>query len=70
MYMCMYIYIWLNHFAVYLKLTQHCKLTILQLRKRKNTAFESINVRLNKHKKQKLCSDNWQGFAVVDFAYI
>ena len=25
-----YIYIWLNHFAVQQKLTQHCKSTILQ----------------------------------------
>ena len=28
--MYIYIYIKLNHFAVYLKLTQHCKSTILQ----------------------------------------
>ena len=27
------IYLSMNHFAVYLKLTQHCKLTILQLKK-------------------------------------
>ena len=27
-----YIYVKLNHFAVYLKLTQHCKLTIFQLK--------------------------------------
>ena len=25
-----YIYIWLNHFAMHLKLTKHCKATILQ----------------------------------------
>ena len=25
-----YVYVQLNHFAVHLKLTQHCKLTILQ----------------------------------------
>ena len=29
-----YLYIELNHFAVHLKLTQYCKSTILQLRKR------------------------------------
>ena len=42
--MCVYIYIYththtymkLNHFAVHLKLTQHCKSTILQLKKRGN----------------------------------
>ena len=27
--MCI-VYVWLNHFAVYLKLTQHCKSTIIQ----------------------------------------
>ena len=25
-----YVYVYLNHFAVYLKLTQHCKSTTLQ----------------------------------------
>ena len=30
----MYVYVQLNHFAVHLKLTQHCKLTILQLEKK------------------------------------
>ena len=30
-----YIYISLNHFAVHLKLTQHCKSTILQFKKKK-----------------------------------
>ena len=29
----MYIYVLLNHFAVHQKLTQHCKLTILQFKK-------------------------------------
>ena len=28
-----YIYVLLNHFAVYLKLAQHCKLTIFQFLK-------------------------------------
>ena len=28
-----YIYVELNHFAVHQKLTQHCKLTILQFKK-------------------------------------
>ena len=38
---------------------QHCKLTILQLKKKKNpTTFEPINVRLNRHEKQKLCNNN------------
>ena len=38
---------------------QHCKLTILQLKKKKKkpTTFEPINVRLNRHEKQKLCND-------------
>ena len=30
---CIYIYIYLNHFTVHLKLIQHCKLTIVQLKK-------------------------------------
>ena len=30
-----HIYIKLNHFAVHLKLTQHCKLIILQLKRKK-----------------------------------
>ena len=29
-------YIWPSHFAVHLKLTQYCKLTILQFKKNKN----------------------------------
>ena len=29
-----YIYIYLNHFAVHLKLTQYCKSTIFQLKKK------------------------------------
>ena len=33
-YMCVYIYIYVNHFAVQQKLTQHCKSTILQFRER------------------------------------
>ena len=37
-YMCVYIYIYihikLNQFAVHQKLTQHCKSTILQLKRR------------------------------------
>ena len=27
---CVYVYVQLNHFAVHLKLTQHCKSNILQ----------------------------------------
>ena len=27
-----YVYVDLNHFALYLKLTQHCKLTVLQFK--------------------------------------
>ena len=39
LWVCVYIYVWLiyvymNHFAVHLKLTQHCKSTILQLKKK------------------------------------
>ena len=39
MYICVYTYIYmaLNHFAVPLKLTQHCKSTILQLKKKRNS---------------------------------
>ena len=29
-------YVQLNHFAVHRKLTQHCKSTVLQLKKKKN----------------------------------
>ena len=32
-YIYIYIYIYLNHFTVHLKLIQHCKLTIVQLKK-------------------------------------
>ena len=32
----MYVYIKLNHFAIHLKLTQYCKSTLLQLKKKKN----------------------------------
>ena len=28
-----YTYVYMNHFAVHLKLTRHCKLTILQFKK-------------------------------------
>ena len=28
--LCVYIYIYMIHFAVHMKLTQHCKLTIFQ----------------------------------------
>ena len=31
-----FIYVELNHFAAHLKLTQHCKSTILQLKRKKN----------------------------------
>ena len=37
----MYIYIWLNHFAVQQKSTQHCKSTIFQLKKC-NPGFDSF----------------------------
>ena len=30
---CEKLYIYMNHFAVHLKLTQHCKLTICQFKK-------------------------------------
>ena len=33
-YVCVYIYV--NHFAVHLKLTRHCKSTILQLKKKES----------------------------------
>ena len=34
--MCIHINIYLNNFAVHQKLTQHCKSTILQLKKNEN----------------------------------
>ena len=34
MHMCIYKYIKLKHFAIYLKLTQNCKSTILQLKEK------------------------------------
>ena len=50
-YMCVYIYIYiiyiykkLNHFAVYLKLTQRCKSTIFQYK----NIFKSKGVSLNR----------------------
>ena len=76
-YLHTYIYIYLYVYNyIYMELSccifeiQHCKLTILQLKKKKNpTTFEPINVRLNRHEKQKLCNNNWHGF-VVNFASI
>ena len=38
-----YIYIYSNHFAVHLKLTQHCKSPILQFKKKRNTNMILIN---------------------------
>ena len=38
-YIYIYIYIKLNHFAVDLKLTQHCKSTILQLKIKKMVPY-------------------------------
>ena len=38
----LYVYAWLNHFAVHVKLTQHCKSTVLQYKikiKKKNKVF-------------------------------
>ena len=35
---CIYVYRQLSHFAVHLKLTQHCKSTIFQLKKKKQTS--------------------------------
>ena len=37
MYVCLCVYVSLNHFAIQQKLTQHCKSTILQLKKKKKT---------------------------------
>ena len=39
-YMC----VKLNHFAVYLKLTHHCKSTILELKKKKGTSLRVRSV--------------------------
>ena len=44
----MYVFIYaLNHFVVYLKLTQHCKLTIFQLKIKFETYFMTITVTTN-----------------------
>ena len=48
--MCIYIYsvsfiyMELNRFAVYLKLTQHCKLTILQLKKKYIMDYQAVSL--------------------------
>ena len=34
-------YVQLNHFAVHLKLTQYCKLTMLQLKKKKKDSLRN-----------------------------
>ena len=39
-----YICVKLNHFAAYLKLTQHCKSTILQFKKKRNQLESKSNV--------------------------
>ena len=39
---CVCIYIYLNHFAVHLKLTQHCKSTVLQFKKFFKDSFPSL----------------------------
>ena len=33
-YVCICMYIYLSHFALHLKVIQHCKLTIIQLKKK------------------------------------
>ena len=51
-----YVYVYLNHFAVYLKLTQHCKSTTLQykikIKGKKNQTEEKRN-----YKCIKVCHD-------------
>ena len=42
---CIFLYIFLNHFAVHLKLTQHCKSTILQFKKRRRGGFSSFYIK-------------------------
>ena len=39
-YVCIYVYIYKSHFAIYLKLMPHCKLTIFQLKKIANLGRE------------------------------
>ena len=53
----MHIFIYaLNHFVVYLKLTQHCKLTIFQLKMKFEAYFMTIIVTTNiQHK----CYKHW-----------
>ena len=38
-----YVYIWLIHFILQQKLTQHCKATILQLKKKKRSNRSTLN---------------------------
>ena len=42
---CIYMYIYMNHFAVHQKLTRHCKSTILQFKKMKNFKKENTVIR-------------------------
>ena len=53
--MCIFMYV-LNHFVVYQKLTQHCKLTIFQL-KIKFETFMTITVTANIQ--HKCCYKHW-----------
>ena len=44
---CVCVCVCVNYFAVYLKLTQHCKSNILQLKKRKKRKPFSLSVLMN-----------------------
>ena len=43
--MCVYIYIYIYQFSVHQKLTQHCKFTVLQLKKK----FKAMVIELKEY---------------------
>ena len=47
-----YVYVYLNHFAVYLKLTQHCKSTMIQYKIK--TEFKILKIKCKKKKKKRI----------------
>ena len=73
----MYVYIWLGHYIIHQKLTQHCKSAILQWKnKNKNTnfghshgmwKFPGQRSNLYHNKDQSCCSDNTRGLTTKEF---
>ena len=50
--MCVCVCMYLNHFGVHLKLTQHYKLTILQFLKKAMKSKHTVNLWVNGYKHQ------------------